>query len=197
MDAAAGMRKKGWVPMSVLLVLLALAALGIVATVLTLVLRVSRGTRLVACPETRRPAAVELDPVRAALSLLGGEPGRLRLSSCSRWPEKAGCGQDCLADVERDKEACLVRSIVAGWYRGQSCVFCGKPIPEVTWTEHRPALLSPDRSTVSWKDVRPESLPDIFSTHKPVCWDCHVVQSVVREHPDLVTVRPEREQLYS
>ena len=184
--------------MSVPLVLLALAALGIVATiVLWAVLRVYRGTRLVACPETDRPAAVELDATRAALSLFGDEPGRLRLSSCSRWPEKAGCGQECLADVERDPQACLVRTIVAGWYRGQSCVFCGKAIPEVTWTEHRPALLSPDRLTVSWKDVKPESLPEIFSTHKPVCWNCHVVQSVVREHPDVVTVRPEREHLYS
>jgi hypothetical protein len=184
--------------MSVPLVLLALAALGIVATIVVIaVLRVYRGTRLVACPETRRPAAVELDAVRAALSLFGDERGRLRLSNCSRWPEKAGCGQECLAEVERDPQACLVRTIVAGWYRGQSCAFCGKPIPEVTWTEHRPAVLSPDRVTASWKDVKPESLPDIFSTHKPVCWDCHVVQSVVREHPDLVTVRPKREQLYS
>jgi len=182
-------------PMSVPLVLL---ALGIVATIVLIqVLRASRGTRLVACPETKRPAAVELGAVRAARSLFGDEPGRLRLSNCSRWPEKAGCGQECLAEVERDPKACLVRTIVAGWYRGQSCAFCGKPIPEVTWTEHRPALLSPDRATLSWKDVKPESLPDIFSTHKPVCWDCHVVQSVVREHPDLVTVRPEREQLYS
>lgn len=184
--------------MSVSLVLLAFAALGIVATVaLILVLRAYRGTRLVACPETGRPVAVELDAVRAALAFSGDEPGRLRLSNCSRWPEKAGCGQECLAEVERDPAACLVRTIVAGWYRGQSCVFCGKPIPDVTWTEHRPALLSPDRVTVSWKDVKPETLPDIFSTHKPVCWDCHVVQSVVREHPDLVTVRPAREQLYS
>lgn len=184
--------------MSVPLVLLALAALGIVATIALIpVLRSYRATRLVACPETQRPAAVELDAVRAALSLFGDEAGRLRLSSCSRWPEKAGCGQECLAEVARDPQACLVRTIVAGWYRGQSCAFCGKPIPEVTWTEHRPALVSPDRVTVSWKDVKPESLSDIFSTHKPVCWDCHVVQSVVREHPDLVTVRREREHLYS
>jgi len=178
--------------------MLALAALGVVATIVLIpVLRFYRGTRLVACPDTKRPAAVGLDMVGAAFSVFGDEPGRLRLSTCSRWPEKAGCGQECLADVERDPQACLVRTIVADWYRGQSCIFCGKPIPEVTWTEHRPALLSPGRATVSWKDVKPESLPDIFSTHKPVCWDCHVVQSVVRGHPDLVTVRPQREQLYS
>jgi hypothetical protein len=183
--------------MSVSLVLLALVVLGIVAASLLIpILRVYRGTRLVACPETKRPAAVELDAMRAAFSP-GGEAGRLRLSNCSRWPERAGCGQECLAEVERDPEGCLVRTIVSGWYRGQSCAFCGKPIPEVTWTEHRPALLAPDGMTVSWKDVKPETLPDLFSTHKPVCWDCHVVQGVVRERPDVVTVRPDRDHLYS
>ena len=184
--------------MSITLVLTVASALLVLgALVLVPVLRAYRGTRLVACPETKRPAAVKLDSFRAALSVLGDEPGRLRLSSCSRWPEKAGCGQECLADVERDGEACLVRAIVAGWYRGQACVFCGKPIPEVKWSEHRPALLPPEGPTVSWKDVKAESLPDVFSTHRPVCWDCHVVQSVVRSRPDVVTLRPERDHLYT
>lgn len=180
--------------MSVPMILLAVVALGIVATIVLIPILRARGTRLVACPETKRPAAVELDAMRAAF---GAEPGQLRLASCSRWPERKGCGQECLTEVARDPGACLVRTIVGGWYRGQSCAFCGKPIPEVTWTEHRPALLAPDGMTVSWKDVKPESLPDLLSTHKPVCWDCHVVQSVVRERPDVVTVRPERKHLYS
>jgi hypothetical protein len=184
--------------MSLPIVLLILAACAVLAILALIpILRVYRGTRLVACPETKLPAAVELDSIRAALALMSDEPPHLRLTSCSRWPEKAGCGQECLGEIERDPKACLVRTIVSNWYRGQSCVFCGKPIPEVTWTEHRPALLSPDRVTVSWKDVKPETLPDLFSTHKPVCWDCHVVQSVVRERPDLVTVRPDREHLWS
>ncbi len=196
-SARRGPLDKG-VLMSLPLVLLALAALGVIATIVLIpILRVYRGMRVVACPETKRPAAVKVDAFRAALTLFGDEPGRLRLSNCSRWPEKAGCGQECLGEIERDAEACLVRNIVAGWYRGQACVFCAKPLPEVTWSEHRPALLSPDGMTVSWKDVKPENLPDVFSTHKPVCWDCHVVQSVVRERPDVVTVRPKREHLYS
>ncbi|MEO8584898.1 MAG: hypothetical protein ABI584_01935 [Acidobacteriota bacterium] len=184
--------------MSVPLVLLALAALAVVSILVAVpVLRVARGTRLVSCPETKETAAVALDPLRAALAWIGDEPGRLRLSDCSRWPEKEGCGQECLGEVESAGPSCLVRNIVASWYRGQACAFCRKPIPEVTWTEHRPALLAPDGATVSWKDVNPESLRDVFATHKPVCWDCHVVQSVVRERPDVVTVRPEREHLYS
>ena len=184
--------------MSVPLVLLACLALALLtALILIPVVRVYRGTRLVACPETKRPAAVKLDAMRAAFKPFGGDPGRFRLTSCSRWPEKAGCGQECLSEVERDPGGCLVRTIVAGWYAGQSCTFCERPIPEVTWTEHRPALLAPDGVTISWTDVKPERLPDLLSTHKPVCWDCHVIQSLIREHPDAVTLRPEREHLWS
>ena len=184
--------------MSVPLVLFALAAIAImVAIFLIPVLRFYRGTRLVACPETKTPAAVKIDALRAAFTLFGDEPGRLRLADCSRWPEKADCGQECLGEVERDGESCMVRNLVASWYRNQPCVFCAKRIPEVTWSEHRPALLAPGGLTVSWMDVKPENLPDVFSTHKPVCWDCHVVQSVVRERPDVVTVRPDRDHLYS
>jgi hypothetical protein len=155
-----------------------------------------RGTRLITCPETHRPAAVDVDALHAAASLLGGTP-ELRLKDCSRWPEKAGCGQECLSEVELDEGACLLRGIVSAWYQGKSCAFCRKPIPAVTWTEHRPALLRPDGATVSWTDVKPETLPDLFATHRPVCWDCHVVQSLIRERPDAVTVRPEREHLWS
>ncbi|HEX2757787.1 MAG TPA: hypothetical protein VHP60_04725, partial [Thermoanaerobaculia bacterium] len=103
--------------MSVPLALFAVVVLVLLAVlVLIPIVRVYRGTRLVACPETKRPAAVELDAMHAAFPLLGDEPGRFRLTSCSRWPEKAGCGQECLTEVERDPGACLVRTIVTGWY---------------------------------------------------------------------------------
>ena len=35
-----------------------------------------------------------------------------------------------------------------------------------------------------------ERLPEVLATHFPVCWDCHIVESVVREHADRVVVRP-------
>ena len=50
-----------------------------------------RGKRLVTCPETQRPAAVEVDAARAALSASTGLE-HLELQRCSRWPERAGCG---------------------------------------------------------------------------------------------------------
>ena len=51
-----------------------------------------RGRRVITCPENQRPAGVVVDARHAAATALGKAP-ELRLSSCSRWPERAGCGQ--------------------------------------------------------------------------------------------------------
>ncbi len=54
-----------------------------------------RDTRVVVCPENREMVAVEVDAAHAAWSASQGRPD-LRLEDCTRWPEKAGCGQECL-----------------------------------------------------------------------------------------------------
>jgi hypothetical protein len=47
------------------------------------------GKSLVSCPETHKPAAVRVAAGKAAFqATLGSE--QLRLSECSRWPEKVG-----------------------------------------------------------------------------------------------------------
>ena len=58
-----------------------------------------RGTRLVTCPETHKPAVVELAARTMAMQAIMDEPC-LRLSECSRWPMREGCGQDCLREIE-------------------------------------------------------------------------------------------------
>jgi hypothetical protein len=148
-----------------------------------------KGKRLVTCPETNRPAAVDVAAGEAAVGAFLNEP-TLRLVECSRWPERQSCGQDCLQQVEVDPEHCLVWNIVAKWYEGKNCVFCHKPIEPLRHMDHAPALLGPDFKTAEWKDVRPEQLPDILATHQPVCWNCHVTESFRRLHPELVTDRP-------
>lgn len=146
------------------------------------------GVRLVTCPENKQTVAIQVDAGRAAVQSLAGHP-HLRLKDCTRWPEKKNCGQDCLSQVEADPEGCLVWNIVAHWYEGKACAYCGKMFAHINWHDHRPALLSPDKKTVQWVDVPPEKLPEYFATHKPVCWDCHIAESFRREHPELVTDR--------
>jgi hypothetical protein len=58
------------------------------------------GSRLVACPENQQPAVVALDARRAAETSIDGTPD-VRLSECTRWPEHANCGRECMAEAVR------------------------------------------------------------------------------------------------
>jgi len=79
---------------------------------------------------------------------------------------------------------------VQQWFRGRSCAYCHKPIEQIHWHDHRPALLDPEGKTVQWTDIPPEKLPEVFETHSPVCWGCHIAETFRREHPDDFVDRP-------
>jgi len=57
-----------------------------------------RAGRTVNCPETHAPVSVRFNALRAAWSSLSGSPN-LRLADCTRWPERADCGQECIPDA--------------------------------------------------------------------------------------------------
>jgi hypothetical protein len=147
-----------------------------------------RGSRVITCPENRSPAGVHVDERHAALSALRGAPF-LRLSACSRWPERQGCGQACLAQIEASPEGCLVRNILAEWYLGKVCVCCGLPFGEIRWAGQKPALIWTDKTTVEWDQVPAERLPAILETALPVCFACHMANTLVQEHPELALDR--------
>jgi hypothetical protein len=147
-----------------------------------------RGKRLVTCPENKQKAAVEVAAARAAASLSWGEP-KLRLNQCSRWPERQGCGQDCLQQIEAHPENCLLLNIVSSWYEGRKCFFCHKPFTRLRHLDHAPALMDPDHITAEWKQFRPEQIIDVLSTSEPVCWSCHIAETFRRTHPELVVER--------
>ena len=147
-----------------------------------------RGKRLITCPETRKPAAVNVDAGHAALTAAVGHSD-LRLKSCTRWPEREDCGQECLSQIEISPEGCLLRNILTDWYRGRNCVSCGREFGELHLLDHKPALLSPEGKTVEWSDVPPQDVPAVLATHFPVCWDCHVTETFCREHPDMIVDR--------
>lgn len=147
-----------------------------------------RGKRLITCPETHKAEAVEVAAGEAAVGAFLSKP-TLRLVECSRWPERQDCGQDCLQQVEIDPANCLVWNVVSKWYEGKSCVFCHKQIGPLHHLDHAPALLGPDHKTVEWKELKPQQLPEIMETHRPVCWNCHIAESFRRTHPELVVNR--------
>ncbi|HYV42601.1 MAG TPA: hypothetical protein VEO02_12495 [Thermoanaerobaculia bacterium] len=150
-----------------------------------------RGARVVTCPETGKSVAVEVKAAKAALSATFNEP-ELRLSSCSRWPERQDCGQECVAQIEEAPDGCLVRERLAEWYADARCALCGRAIGEIHWIDRKPGLLTPDSTTIDWSEIVPEELSTILTTHKPICWNCHVAESFLRRYPDRVVKDPRK-----
>ncbi len=168
------------------LVLLAVAALLITVVVQNFLKY--RGDRLVTCPETKAPAAVHVNAIRAAGAAVLGKAD-VRLDQCSRWPERQGCGQECLSQISADPAQCLVWNIVDQWYRGKSCAYCQQPFKAIHWHDRPPAMLEPDHSLKQWNEIPPEQLPKVFATNLPVCWNCFVAETFRRKNPDRVVDR--------
>jgi hypothetical protein len=154
-----------------------------------------RGTRIVVCPETERAAAVTVDAAHAALGAMR-EHADVKLSGCSRWPERQDCAQACAAQIEAAPKQTLAFEILKQWYAGKSCAICHRAIPPLENIGPKPGLLnfaSPGHETLSWEEIPAENLPAIFETHVPVCAHCQVTESFRRQFPDLVVDR-HREQ---
>jgi len=147
------------------------------------------GKMLVTCPETHETAAVEVGKAEAAMSAMLGRR-HLELSSCTRWPEKEDCGQECLSQIEQDSESRRWWTVASRWFAGKKCVYCGQVIGVPHHFDHQGALRAPDRTTTEWNQVPPEQLPEVLSQSDPVCWSCHVAETFRRMHPQLVVERP-------
>jgi hypothetical protein len=150
-----------------------------------------RGTKIVTCPETGKPAVVEVDALHASMTSTVGLPD-IRLENCWRWPLQEQCGQECLKDLDVAPGQCLVSGVLMRWYRGKHCVYCGKPFEGLHWIDHKPALLTPESTLVRWTGVPVENLSMVLKTHLPVCSNCYIAQSFRLNHPDMVVYRPWR-----
>ncbi len=145
-----------------------------------------RGNRVITCPENQRPAGVQMDAAHAAVTALGKTD--LRLSTCTRWPERSGCGQQCLSQIEAAPQDCLVRNILIRWYEGKTCVGCGQSFKDIEFS-HKPALLTSDKFSLEWDQVPADKLFEVLAASAPLCFACHMANTLVREHPELVVDR--------
>jgi len=82
-------------PWIVVLAVLAAALLYVLMPLVEDTFRRFRSPRQLNCPETGEKVEVRVDAPRAALTSALGRPS-LRVRSCSLWPEKEQCNQDCL-----------------------------------------------------------------------------------------------------
>ena len=56
-------------------------------------------------------------------------------------------------------------------------------------TERRPTVLLPDQSSTEWQEIPAERLPETLKTALPLCFGCHIANTMRREHPELVIDR--------
>lgn len=120
----------------------------------------ARGRRAAPFLKPLEPSSVEMDPMDAAFkALLDETPGD-----------------------------CLVQSLLAEWSQGKSCALCSKELP-VDLGQSGLALMSSDRVTSDPSDVPAEQIFEILATHQPICLDCHIIETLYRMHPELITER--------
>jgi hypothetical protein len=177
-----------------IVLIIALVAVGVAYLIHRLViggveLRKLSGKMLVTCPETQKTAAVKVATARAAVAAITGKQ-HLELNQCSRWPERAGCDQACLAELTADPESHSAWTLASKWYEGKTCVYCGRPISELSHLDHPPGIVSFDGKIIEWDKLQAEDLPEVLGSARPVCWNCTVVESFRKEHPELVLERP-------
>ncbi len=147
-----------------------------------------RGTRIVTCPKDQSTAAVEVAALSATLVSLNRE-ATARLSSCSHWPERAGCGRECVQQVQAAPDDCLLRTILVRWYSDQACALCGKGFGPVSWRDHLPALVTAEGQILIWSEIEPETVFQALGAHRPVCWDCQVAETFRKQYLDRVNDR--------
>ena len=140
------------------------------------VLMTYRGIRVITCPGTGQPAAVELAAWRDAIRSFLGKPV-LRIHECSAWPERRDCDQGCVRQIAAAPADSLVPNILARWYRDRACVCCGTPLRQIHTGRRRPGLMSPEHRMIEWQEIPPQKIPQVLATAGPVCRTCMVAET--------------------
>jgi hypothetical protein len=136
-----------------------------------------RGQRVVTCPETRRAAAVSVDVGHAMASAVW-ERADIRIAACSCWPEREGCDQVCVPQIEAAVDGTRTRAIAARSFEDRSCVMCLRRIEPLTRGAHQPGFMNPvTHEAVPWDEVPAQDLPDAIASRRALCRDCTFAES--------------------
>lgn len=130
----------------------------------------NRGRRRVICPDNGDSVTVELDNKYAFSTALRGQEHD-RLHTCTRWPEKGDCGQECLAQVNPSPEN--IERLLQKWYHGKTCVICDRALTPADWRRSRLALLNEHQKLFELRHMHLDELPSVLDQMAPLCWNCH------------------------
>ena len=140
----------------------------------------NRGHQPVVCPDSKQPADVTVDRKFAFWAALRGQE-HSRVESCSRWPEKGDCGQECLAQVDASPEN--VERLLTKWYEGKSCAICTRSLSPADWRRSRISGLDPTNKLIELREITLERLPAALESLRPLCWNCHQEERVRQAVP--------------
>jgi hypothetical protein len=136
-----------------------------------------RGQRVVTCPETHAPAGVTIDLGHAAATAVW-EKADLTLATCTRWPERQGCDQGCVAQIAASPHETRARTMAARYFEGRRCTICQRRIGPPKRATHQPGFMNPvTREALAWDAVPPQNLPDAIASRRPLCSDCTLAES--------------------
>ena len=142
-----------------------------------------RGRHIVTCPETKRPAGVAVDVGHAMVSAMR-ERTDVRIATCSRWPERQGCEETCVPQIEASAEGTRVDRIAERYFEGRRCAICGHRIGPLHTGKVPPGFMDPvTREAVPWDCVAAEDLSDAIASRRPLCPDCTLAESSHGPYP--------------
>jgi len=148
-----------------------------------------RGTRVVTCPETHKPAAVTIDTGHGAMTAVW-EKADLKLATCSRWPERQNCNEGCVPQIVEGGDESRSRVMAAHFFEGRRCTICGNQIDPINAATLQPGLLDlVTHEAAAWDEIPAQDLPAAFHARKPVCANCTLAESFRRRFPDRVVDR--------
>ena len=106
-----------------------------------------------------------------------------RLQSCSRWPEKGNCEQDCLVQVDQSPEN--LERLFAKGMRQELCYL--HPPDHSVGLATRPARsFEPAAELFELRDMSPDDLEAVLAQTRPLCLQCHQGERQRQAGPRLV-----------
>src|SRR5262245_6118179 len=148
-----------------------------------------RGKRVVVCPATKQPAAVSVDVEHAVATALLGKTD-LRLTACSRWPERGRCQQPCVNQIEIREFDTRPGTLAARFFATRRCAICQCLIEPLSALTLQPGFMDPATGRVeAWDEIEPQDLPGAIVTRRPLCSTCTLAESFRDRYPDEVAGR--------
>lgn len=130
-------------------------------------------SNVIICPETLNSAEIQVDRMHQ-LYTLWRDQKETRLKSCTRWPERAECDQDCIAQVEPGPA--VIDRILGRWYDSKNCAICAMPLVRTDFQRGKAAALDRDGALVELREMNWNEFPMSLERFDPICWKCHATE---------------------